>query len=119
MGTTPRPWSYGTGDNCHDVYDANGAKVCHVYNNLEDRFLIVEAVNAYDATYKEKMRFQRDAHVPTDKVPHDWKTNRDPFPQNQDTDKVLVRRDYAYQILSVLEEGTIEYIRLKAVLEKK
>lgn len=46
---TAIPWKFGTGNNCHDIYDTNGAKVCQVFENLSDRFVIVRAVNSHAA----------------------------------------------------------------------
>jgi len=51
---TPTPWSYGTGKECHNIYDANGALVCQVFNNLDDRYRIVKAVNEMAEREKEK-----------------------------------------------------------------
>lgn len=45
---TPLPWRYGIGEQCREIYDANGALVCLVYENLGDRFRIVRAVNCHD-----------------------------------------------------------------------
>lgn len=52
MRRTPGPWSYGIGNSCHDIYDANGAKIAKVYQNLADRFYIVPACNHFEEVVK-------------------------------------------------------------------
>lgn len=44
---TPTPWRYGIGNECRNIYDANGALVCQVFHNYDDRIMIVEAVNKW------------------------------------------------------------------------
>lgn len=45
MRAEDKQWRRGIGNDCHDVYDGNGRKVCHVYNPA-DGTMIVDAINA-------------------------------------------------------------------------
>lgn len=72
MGATPRPWKAGIADECHDIFDANGAKVCRVYHNLTDRFDIVRAMNAHDALVEALQELLRAEWM----VSRDWGGDR-------------------------------------------